>query len=143
MRFIFLGLFFWGLVAAPGAATATESGKAGFRLYSDFCFHEESGDVLGTRIGLLELEDGPYVMYQEAIGWPGRAQIVQVDRKDITRSKITFSIQDDGKSKTFRGSITAEQIIGRFDDNRTGVRGNTEFKLNRVTLPHKGFPDCR
>ncbi len=142
MHRLSLMLLFWATVAS-GSANAANPESGGIRLYSDVCYHVETGDVLGTRIAILNLEDGPYVLYQEAQGDLGQAQIVRIDRKDIANSKIIFSIQDDGKSETFRGSITAGGITGRFDDNRTGVFGNAVFKLNRVTLPHKGFPDCR
>jgi hypothetical protein len=142
MRRFSLGLLFLASTAS-GTVNAANPESGGIRLYSDICYHVEAGDVLGTRIAILNLEDGPYVLYQEAQGDLGQAQIVRVDRKDIANSKLIFSIQDDGKSETFRGSITAERITGRFDDNRTGVLGNAIFKLNRVMLPHRGFPDCR
>lgn len=143
MRRFSLGLFFWVLVAIPGAAAAAGSGEAGLRLYSDYCLHEESGDVLGIRIGILDLEDGPYVVYQEAFGWPGKAQIIKLEKKDFENSKITFSVEGSGGTERFQGVVTAKQITGRFDGHRFGPRGNAVFKLSRVTLPRKGFPACR
>jgi hypothetical protein len=130
-------------LAVSGRAHAADSESGGIRLYSDICFHEESGDVLGVRIGILNLEEGPYVLYQEAQGGLGQAQIIKIDPRDIANSKITFSIQDGGVSNKFRGSITANRITGRFDSYRAGARGNVVFKLDRVMLPQKGFPDCR
>jgi hypothetical protein len=55
-----------GATGMISSGAGAETPRAPFTLYSDACLHRESGDVLGTRIGFLNIRGGLYVFYQAA-----------------------------------------------------------------------------
>lgn len=42
----------------------------------------------------------------------------------------------------FGGTVTDKTIMGQFEHRKT-VFGEREFRLKRVSLDQKGYPDCR
>jgi hypothetical protein len=111
------------------------------RLYSDMCVHPESGDLLGTRIMLLDLNDGPYLIFQEAEGAMGTPEIVRLERGALEGKALNFAVGP--KHSRFHGTLTDREITGRFQDGRLGTAGKAGLRLKRVAKIEKGFPDCR
>lgn len=72
------------LVAGAGAAPATP-----FTLYSDVCYHRESGDILGTRIGILRLPEGRYLYLQFAEGDFVAPQMIMLVPEDLQGGQLT------------------------------------------------------
>ncbi|WP_063702459.1 hypothetical protein [Bradyrhizobium centrolobii] len=54
------------LSIAVTVSNAAPSDDSGVTVYSDICYHAEAGDLLGTRVVLLRLKGGDYVVYQIA-----------------------------------------------------------------------------
>jgi hypothetical protein len=73
------------------------------RLYSDMCVHPESGDLLGTRIMLLDLNDGPYLIFQEAEGAMGMPEIVRLERGALEGKALNFAVGP--KHSRFHGRL--------------------------------------
>lgn len=120
----------------------------GIALYSTACINEQSGDLLGERIGILRLNRGyeTYFFYQEAEGEWQEPQITQLHRGegDTMGSTISFDVRWGGEKDTFKGTITDKMIVGQFSNpHHTNNSDQREFRLPRVSLNQKGYPDCR
>lgn len=126
----------------PAFASPLQKHEELFSLYSDICYHKESGDVLGLRVGVLWL--GPYepfVFVQHGEGDMGQARLAKLDRKG---ARISFTITEDGKTHRFSGTISETEIVGRFPDISVEPgRNRTEHRLKRVYDRQLGFASCR
>jgi hypothetical protein len=131
------------LLACIHGASAAEGGV--FALYSNVCFHNESGDILGTRMGVLRLGDGPYVFVQ----WSGggdmmEAETYKLSPDEFKKGKLTFSVVYGQNRGTFHGTITDKAINGRFDNPTIVSLWNKPlFHLRKVNPQQKGYPVCR
>ena len=144
-------LTFAVLIASPSSASAPSPAPStapmGLALYSDVCLNEQSGDLRGERIGVLRLNRGYdlYVFYQDAGGASFTLPaIVRLDpfQGETVGPTIFFTIDYNGPD-TFRGTITDKMIIGEFSDPRHSSEfGRRQFRLHRVSLDQKGYPDC-
>jgi len=116
------------------------AGYSAFTLYSDVCLHQESGDLLGTRLGLLRMVDDTYAFYQLAEGWPGEPQIVKLDEDQLKKSRIDFQASQDGKRFSVQGRIAGNTIVL----TAGGLRDHDEkiLRLKKVALPER-VPYCR
>lgn len=149
---LFLGLGMLLPAAHLAAAPAAEKLPMGFSLYSDVCLNGQSTDLMGERIGILRLNRGAdlYVLYQEAEGAgflaPEDTQFITLDpsKGETIGPAIAFTIEWGGKPDTFHGRITDQVIEGEFSNPRhTNDAGGRVFRLPRVSLRQKGYPDCR
>jgi hypothetical protein len=129
-----------GILTGSGMVSAAT--PAGFTLYSDACYHRESGDVLGTRIGILRLPEANYAYVQFAEGEFAPPQMVklQVDAKGIS---FSAQILAKGPPSVFHGRLTDGALNGEFDDHLQDPSGKTMFVLRKVEIGKKGFPDCK
>ena len=127
----------------PCAAASAQERGSGFVFYSDVCLHRETGDLIGTRIGMMKLRDAVYVFYQDAEGQLEQPQIVRLARGGLTGSKLSFKVDDSGGQRTFAGTVSETAIEGHFTDGGVGPKGNGRYDLKRVALPESGFPECR
>jgi hypothetical protein len=130
------------------AQVAPLSLASGLALYSDACVNEQSGDLLGTRIGILQLNRGHevYFFYQDAEGEWQEPQIIQLHRGegDVMGSNISFSVRWGDQTDAFHGTVTDKLIVGEFQNPRhTNERDQRQFRLLRVSPDQKGYPDCR
>jgi hypothetical protein len=141
MRKFFLLAIMVGLL--PCSIAAGKESRTGFKFYSDVCLHRETGDLLGTRIGVMTLPDGIYIFFQEAEGQLEEPQTFKLARNALTGSKLSFSLTDSAGQRTFVGTISEAAINGRFTDGGVGPKGNGRYDLKRVALPESGFPECR
>jgi hypothetical protein len=139
LRFIILLLALY--VAACDCAMA-ESNED-FVLYSDICAHSETGDLLGTRIGLINLFDSTYVFFQVAEGRLESPQVSKLSTGGLGKGKLSFPVSIAGKAKMFQGTVTNAAIIGNFDDQSFGPTGNSVFHLKRTSALDKTLPRCR
>lgn len=137
---------FLALIAAIGVAaggTAAPQLRPGFAFYSDICHHRETGDLIGTRIGVMNLSDGVYVFFQEAEGELDDPQTVKLHSGALTDSELSFQVTEPPGSRTFVGTLSETAIKGRFTDGGVGPTGTGVYNLKRVRLPEKSFPECR
>lgn len=128
------------------AVLTTESASAapapGFTLYSDVCYHRESGDILGIRIGLLKLPEVSYLYLQSAEGEFTPPQLIKLEPDDLKGGRLTFSAQilAKGPLSSFHGRITDAALTGTFDS--TLPSDERHLNLRRIAPGKRGFPDC-
>jgi hypothetical protein len=124
--------------ASPGPETDSVA------VYSDICFHEESGDLLGDRFVLLRFPESAYVVVHEAIG---EVQPAQFAKAIISKNNfdITFTLSTRGESPAiFNGKVTEKALTGAFQNGRKNNRtGSSTFSLPRIVGHQKGYPDCK
>ncbi|WP_143271662.1 hypothetical protein [Bradyrhizobium mercantei] len=115
-------------------------------VYSDVCYHPESGDLLGMRVVLLRLKEGDYVVHQLAEGQLGDPQIgaATVDPK---KGDILFKVAlegSNGQVMTFRGKVTAQALTGNFDNSNWTNRkkGEKTLRLPRIVGRQQSYPIC-
>jgi hypothetical protein len=104
--------------------------------YSNFCYNVEAGDVLGTRIGILNLSDATYVFFQEAEGIPVAPQVLTLKFGAMAGPSFTLRVD---KQRVLRGTITDSVIDAHYI---TGY-DTSKLHLKRMTIPQKGFADCK
>ena len=131
---------FLGLLVAGRASAAP---APGFTLYSDVCYHRESGDILGTRIGVLKLPEDIYLYLQFAEGEFSPPQLIKLGPNGLKAGQLAFSAQigAKGPASSFRGHITDTALTGAFDN--TLPPEERRLSLRRISPDKKGFPDCR
>jgi hypothetical protein len=125
-------------------AAAPQSEIDSVAVYSDICFHEESGDLLGDRFVLLRFPEAAYVVVHEAIG---EVQPAQLAKAIISKnnSDITFTLfTSEGPPAVFKGKVTEKVLTGIFENGRKNNRtGSSMFSLPRIVGRQKGYPDCK
>lgn len=140
-------IFVMSASVASAAPTLPSKAPMGIALYSTACINAQSGDLLGERIGILRLNRGheTYFFYQEAEGEWQEPQIAQLHRGEgePMGSTVSFDVRRGGEKDTFKGTITDKMIVGQFSNprHRNGFE-QREFRLPRVSLNQKGYPDC-
>jgi hypothetical protein len=112
------------------------------RLYSDICFHAESGDLLGTRIIVLRLRDGDYVYFQSAEDSPSSAKAIIADNATDIEFHI---IEPDRPAIDFKGKLTDQLLSGRmeYDDGKGNKWLGDPMRLPRLDNVQKGFLTCK
>jgi hypothetical protein len=100
--------------------------------YTDVCYHPMTGDVLGDRLTLLSSPDGYTVKFQLAEGELGTA----IEGKAaVSGDALTFELNPkDGKSLSFKGRITPEEVTGQFSNGRLSFSGKPEVHWRRVAI---------
>jgi hypothetical protein len=120
--------------AAP-LSVAAEAPRKTVAVYSNVCFHAQSGDILGERVFLFRVRDGFQVLFQEAIG---EMQLPILEKALVSGDQIRVELhrRSEGPS-IFVGSITPETITGSYL-NGDGRR----ITLTRQHEEENGFPNC-
>ena len=127
------------IIIAPVSVSA-DSRRDVVAIYSDVCYHAESGDLLGDRVFLFKSQDRSYVVLQTAEGVftpPNLGEAI------INGDRIRFELQQSSEpSISFVGKITPEAITGSFRNGRTDRLGHQTFHLARQPAEEKPFPKC-
>jgi hypothetical protein len=124
------------------AATDEKSPDAGTMvvIYSNACVHPESGDLLGERLFVFREEGSVFFLYQEAGGvWDDPFS----GKAEIESGKIRFSFALHGKPETFRGTITSQEVVGRFDSGAPDPMERKIYRLPRKKNENIGVDVCR
>lgn len=122
-----------------GVAQAAAVEPSAFALYSNVCFHQEAGDLMGVRIGVLRLGDANYAFLQWAEGVLTEPHVVTLQPGELRNDRLTFSTSIANKPVTFKGRVTDKLLSGTLSYG-TAERVN----LPRVLSPSKkGVADCR
>ena len=109
-------------------------------VYSDICMHEETGDLLGTRVALLKLPDATYVFFQLAEGELSPPVIGKLLQRGET---IAFEVDLYGKTLKFIGTLTNTAITARLSNNGLSPSGSEVFRLPRIRDTTASIPRCR
>ena len=126
-------------VAAPGASQEDSS----IAVYSDICYHSESGDVLGNRVVVMRFKEADYVLFQMAGGEVGDPQFgkATIDPKS---NEIIFNIPISEKATaTFKGRMNGQFLTGTFDNGWQNRSGEKAFRLPRIVGRQRSFPECK
>lgn len=116
-----------------------------FTLYSDLCLHRQSGDVLGTRIGFLNIRGGTYIFYQASAGELEAPQIMPLPDGQLAKSQfLRFSAKTFSGTDQFSGVVTPQAIDGNFQGAKTDDfgKGGRDMHLPKVD-PQAGLPYCK
>ena len=134
---------FWTFLGLLAAGSASGAPAPGFSLYSDVCYHRESGDILGTRIGILKLPEASYLYLQSAEGVFTSPRLVELGPDGLKGGQLTFTTQIllKGPQTTFHGRVTDTALTGSYD-NTLGA-DSRRLNLRRISPEKKGFPDCK
>jgi hypothetical protein len=107
-------------------------------IYSDVCWHEEAGELVGKRILIMSTSGdyfvGDYFVFFQ--GPEGDAMPPHVTEATIEKGKINFSYpasDDSGKSRmvTFSGKITPLMITGSLSYGPAGTYEKETLRLKR------------
>jgi|SRR6185312_12685148 len=121
------------------SATAADN----LSLYSDVCYNVEGGDILGYRMGIMRLSDATYVFLQAAEGDWAQPLIGKASASDLKQRKLVFTLANERKLLSFRGTITEKAVTGQFD-GLFGPHGKPlVVRLPRIAVSMKGAPNCR
>lgn len=123
------------LTTAAAAAPAVPRTEA-VSIYSSLCYNDDSGDLNGWRLLLVNAYTYKSVIYQAAGG--GDLEPPQAVRVDIRGEHIDFRV-DEGHElhRTFTGKITPEAIVGSFSDDPKAV-----IQLRRSANELAPAPSC-
>jgi len=144
--------FGWGLAAtllafighSPAEAQLSFLPYGVFTLYSDFCYHEEAGDVLGTRVGFIPMIGDTYVFYQKGEGEPGPPTVVKLSNDLLKKGILDFNVEEDGRTWRITGTITRAAVLLTSGGNRQWLKDSDKvLRLPRVSLPQHQLPDCK
>jgi hypothetical protein len=97
-------------------------------IYSDLEYHDESGDLAGTEIFLINTKKGYYIYFQSSDGSGGVPVVVPAK---LNENKLTFEIPEDVAdfSGVFQGQITDRVLSGRFTNGVLSKDGTNLFNL--------------
>lgn len=102
------------LVGLAGVSVTSEQspGPSVVGTYSDFSFHEQSGDLNGTEIRLVPGRGKVFAVVQFADGSPGVPMIAEVK---IDGVRVSFSVpSSSGGSDAFVGEVGKSGLHGTF-----------------------------
>jgi hypothetical protein len=106
-------------------------------IYSNVCYHEESGDLIGELIMILRQYGDTYVVYQQAEGILTEQQPIKA-KVEGDRIDIEFAEDTPGYVVTFSGKLTDKAIVGRFSYEPDKV-----VRLFRQPNISQGARDCK
>lgn len=95
--------------------------------FSDFRYHGESGDLLGTEVKIVRSPRGYVAIVQVAAGEPNEPTIVPVT---VTGDSVVFAIRiDPQRIGVFKGTVASLGLEGTLETDG--------FPGRRMTLPRK------
>ncbi|KQP65211.1 hypothetical protein [Methylobacterium sp. Leaf112] len=124
-RTLGLAIALW---AAAGAAQARTSWASGTAVYSDLCLTVDHEPV-GHRVTLRRSPMGDTLIYEAALTGPVQAGTVRVD---AASKALAFTVDSDGHTLRFTGTLTVEALTGVLEDD-TGAR---PVRLSRILRAH-------
>jgi len=124
------------LFSTANSFAATSRGEI-VAIYSDLCFHDEAGDILGTRILLFESYLEYYVVYEQAQGW---LESPVIARASVDGDSISFVLPPDGVAAGFTvsGTLSPEEFSGRMNNPMQSELRLPRQENNDVYIPHCG-----
>jgi hypothetical protein len=129
MKLLWLVFFLAGTIFFMIAQDSSEERPYG--MYSNMEISEETGDVSGFEFFLLPSNEGPFVVFQDAEGWPKKPLILKLTIGGYTTADnnvLRFSHPEMGP---FVGKIEGERLIGTFSDMRYSIeltKGNSVWQ---------------
>lgn len=128
-----LGLF--STIWWPAAAQAPDADKA---IYMDACFVKATGETRGQAFQVSKSQGAFKLVFQDFRGYP-RPPVDAVG--EIVGSKITFEAKIVGLPVRFEGTITPQEIRGRFSNADNDKHYDMEVRWP-ILPPGKSMPDC-
>jgi hypothetical protein len=107
--------------------------------YSDGCMSKATGDTRGEALSVERSKGGYKLTYQSFMGSPQRPVSVS---GQIVGDKITFDVTMGDLPLRFSGTITPDEIRGRYHNEREVRYDSSELRWERVR-PHTLRPYCQ
>jgi hypothetical protein len=127
-----------GISPIPAGAQAP---KVAVAVYADICGSPVSGDTRGSRLILLYTLGDFDVLYQQADGWPQRPLLGRADVKD---RQLQFEVTTkSGDTLLFKGTITPDEIEGRFFDAKAPTLPTPTVHWTRRPTDRFYVGDCK
>jgi hypothetical protein len=126
--------------SALAAAAHAQAPQAAVALYSDLCYHELAGDILGDRLFLINSFDTCDVVFQPAPGWTQRPW---TGAAKIAGNQIQFEVKSStAQTESFSGTISPDEIVGTFASGRTNSKDNKVIHWKRGSAENPRIPTC-
>ena len=98
-------------------------------VFSDMAYHEESGDIVGMELFVVNSVKGYHAVVQWSDGTPGVPAVVPVE---LSGARIAFELPATFPARgRFSGVLSKEGIVGKFDSDIIGADGTREMTLRR------------
>ena len=114
--------FFSGIIFFMFAQVSGEEKSYG--IYTNMEISEETGDISGFELFILPSNEGDYVVFQDAEGWPKKPVVLKIVLGGTTVSEnnvLRFSHPEMGP---FVGKIEGKKLIGEFTEMRYHIELN-------------------
>jgi hypothetical protein len=99
------------LLGSPDFVNATDIKITG--TYSDMCYNQEGGDILGMEITIVGSREGHFSVFQASEGEPSIPVVVRVIVKD---QEVEMTIPESTIfSGTFKGKVTSNGLRGSIE----------------------------
>jgi hypothetical protein len=147
-KLLALSMLGWAVANAGHAAEVPVARPPIAAIYSDVCFGEDSGDLIGDYIIILSFQGYESAPVRYAIhsvgpanfpgpGDPSNLHGVQISGHDLN----LFTLYDDPKATSvFRGTISDQMIVGKF----SGVSRVSHLRrIANVAAPHEDCADLQ
>jgi len=116
LKIIWLAVLLTGTIFFIIAQDSSEERPYG--IYSNMEISKETGDVSGFEFFLLPSNEGDFVVFQDAEGWPKKPIVLKIiigGTKLSENNMLRFNHPEMGP---FVGKIEEEKLIGEFSDMR-------------------------
>lgn len=109
--------------------------------YTDICYHEMTGDVIGLRVTLTKSPEGYAARVQLISGEPPGS--TSIGTATVSGSALAIAFVGSIEPLFFKGTITEKELTGLYvyTDGRTS--GGGDFHLRRVGADVASLGACR
>jgi len=131
MRIISMKLL-WPVVFFSGTIFFTIAQDSGeerpYGIYSNMEISQETGDVSGFEFIILPSNEGDFLVFQDAEGWPKKPLLLKLTLGGTTTSDTNVLRFSHPEMGPFVGKIDGERLLGEFSDMRYHIeliKGNS------------------
>jgi len=113
-----LGFVFWGAVNAAGHMNAQESRPYG--VFSNMQAFD--GDYSGFEFIVLPSNEGDFLLFQAAEGWPSKPILFSLSRATEPTAGTAAIVFDHPEMGPFKGTVAGDSLIGEFTRMKYPIR---------------------
>lgn len=129
MKLLWLAVFLAATTLFVIAQDSREERPYG--IYSNMEISDETGDVSGFEFFILPSNEGDYVVYQDAEGWPKKPLILKLTLGGTTTTDHNVLRFRHPEMGPFVGRIEGKRLLGEFSDMRYPIeltKGNSVWQ---------------
>lgn len=125
-RLVFLLLICVVVLGVPLNAQKPDVDATG--VFGRLEYHEQSGDVLGLEVFVVKGRSGYFATVQVAEGVPDDPVVIPIT---VEGAVVSFSLRVANNVIRYRGTVRADGLYGKFDNNAFSTRDDGHFLLKR------------